>query len=68
MEGRTNMMEAKMAEVQGELQREIGSVGSEFQRLGSLEKNVGMLLEKMEILDMVDLALQRMVSGHPSWD
>ena len=68
MEGRTNMMEAKMVEVQGELQCQIGSVGSEFHRLGSLEKNVGMLLEKMEILDMVDLALHRMVSGHPSWD
>ena len=38
-----------------------------MQRLHSLERNMGTLLEKMEILDKVDRALQRMgESEHPS--
>ena len=68
MKGRMDPMEKKMAEVHGELQREVSSVRSELQRLGPLEKNVGAVLEKMEILDRVDRALQRMEdSGRPSW-
>ena len=60
-------MEEKMTEVQGEVQHEIGAVCNELQRLGSLEKDVGTLLEKMEILDRVDRALQNMgESKHPS--
>ena len=67
MEGRMDSMEEKMTEVQGEVQREIGAVYNELQRLGSLEKDVGTLLEKMEILDIVDHALQNMgESKHPS--
>ena len=57
MEGRMDSMEEKMTEVQGEVQRKIGAVHNELQRLGSLERNVGTLLEKMEILDRVDCAL-----------
>ena len=36
VEGRVEHIKKKMAEVQGELQREIGSVCSELQRLGPL--------------------------------
>ena len=57
MEGRTDLMEEKMAEVQGELHKEMGSVCGELQRLGPLEKNLGVLIEKIGILDRVDLAL-----------
>ena len=68
MEGRMDMMEEKMA-VHGELQRKVSFVHSELQRLGPLEKNVGAVLEKMEILYRVDRALQRMGdSSRPSWD
>ena len=44
-------------EVQGELQREMGLVRSDLQHLGPLEKNMGVLLEKMEILDQVKQSL-----------
>ena len=54
MEGRMDTMEEKMEKVHGELQRGVSSVRSELQRLGPLEKNVGAVLEKMEILDRVD--------------
>ena len=69
VEGRMDLVEEKMVEVRGELQREMGSVCSELQCLGPLEKNMGVLLEKMGILDRVDRALQRMEgSEHPSLD
>ena len=55
-----DLLEERMGEVQGELQCEMGSVCSELQHLGPLEKNVGVLLEKNEILDRVERALQRM--------
>ena len=60
-------MEEKMTEVQEEVQREIGAVRNELQCLGSLERDAGTLLEKMEILNRVDRALQKMrESEHPS--
>ena len=52
----------------GGLQREMGSVCSELQRLGPLKKNMGVLLEKMGILDQVDRALQKMKDRNiPVW-
>ena len=67
MERRMDSMEEKMIEVQGEVQPEIGAICNELQCLGSLERDVGTLLEKMEILDRVDHALQKMgESKHPS--
>ena len=52
-------IEEKMVEVHSELQWEIGFVRSDLQRLGPLEKGLGVLLEKVSILDRVDKALQR---------
>ena len=47
--------------------REIGAIHNKLQRLGSLERDVVTLLEKMEILDRVDRTLQKMgESEHPS--
>ena len=46
-----------MTEVQGEVLREIGAIHNKLQCLGSLERDVGTLLEKMEILDKVDRTL-----------
>ena len=47
----------------------MGYVCSELQRLSLLEKNMGVLLEKMGILDLVDRALQRMEGPeHPNLD
>ena len=60
VEGRMEQIKEKLAEVQGELQREIGSVHSDLQRLGPLERGLEVLLEKMSILDQVDRALQKM--------
>ena len=49
------------------MQREIRAVCNKLQRLDSLERDVGTLLEKMEILDRVSRALQKMgESEHPS--
>ena len=63
------LMEEKKVEAQGELQREIGSVRNELKCLRPLENNLEVLLEKMEILDKVDRAMQRMgESGHPNCD
>ena len=67
MEGRLDLLEEKMVEVQGELQHEMGSVRSDLQRLGPLEKNMGVLLEKM--LDWVEQSLQKMgEKGNLNWD
>ena len=69
MEGRLDLLEEKMAEVQGELQCEMSSVRSDLQRLVSLEKNMGVLLEKMEILDWVEQSLLKMgKKGYLNWD
>ena len=38
----------------------MASIRSDLQRLGPLEKNMGVLLEKMEILDRVEQSLEKM--------
>ena len=58
VEGRMEQIKEKMDEVQSELQREIGYARGELQGLGPLERGLGVLLEKMSILDKVDRTLQ----------